>query len=271
MSTNPPNVSGLGTEHVTWGIPAGAGQSGYVFQGGTVPVRTDGTEFVLGTYTHENFPIQGMPQPQFDVDLTVHVVFEDGTEADFAFRFHHNETPNTGPAPEDIVDLPMFVSPQTVTLDGIPYGVVISGFKQGGQIVRTFISPENGSNSAEVVAIFARAGEPEIVLTTVRNKGEVKYTQADEYVEIVNRGTVAGNISGWVLGADDAGQDFTFPPGTVLQPGQRIRVYTNQIHPQWGGFSYGINRPIWNDKGDRAVLRDTDKNSVSEYGYGNRA
>jgi hypothetical protein len=54
----------------------------------------------------------------------VHVVFEDGTEADFAFRFHHNETPNDGPAPEDIVDLPMFVSPQTVTVDGEEYGVV---------------------------------------------------------------------------------------------------------------------------------------------------
>src|ERR1043165_8247318 len=113
MSTSPPNVSGLGTEHVSWGVPAGSGQSGYVFEGGTVPVRTDGTEFTLGVYTHENFPVLALPQPQFDVDLTVHVVFEDGTEADFAFRFHHNETPNTGPAPEDIVDLPMFVSPQS--------------------------------------------------------------------------------------------------------------------------------------------------------------
>jgi Lamin Tail Domain len=74
-----------------------------------------------------------------------------------------------------------------------------------------------------VVAIFAKAGRPDVHITTVRNKGEVKYTQADEFVEIVNRGTVAANISGWTLGADDAGQDFTFPPGTVLQPGQRIR------------------------------------------------
>lgn len=68
--------------------------------------------------------------------------------------------------------------------------------------------------------------------------------------------------------ADDRGQDFTFPPGTVLQPGQRIRVYTNQVHPQWGGFTYGSGRPIWNDKGDNAALRDTDGNRVSTYGYG---
>ncbi|MFI0421350.1 choice-of-anchor K domain-containing protein [Spongiactinospora sp. 9N601] len=271
MSTTPPNLDGLGTAHVTWGIPAGGGKSGYVFQGGGVQVRTDGTEFTLGTFTHENFPIQAMPQPQFDVDLAVRVAFEDGTEADFTFRFHHNETPNTGPAPDDIVDLPTFVSPQTVTIDGEQYGVVISGFKQGGQVVRQFISPENGANSADVVAIFAHAGRPDVHITTVRNKGEVKYTQADEYVEIVNRGTVAGNISGWTLGADDAGQDFVFPPGTVLQPGQRIRVYTNEVHPEWGGFVYGSKRPIWNDKGDSAKLKDTGDNVVSEYGYGSKA
>ncbi len=156
-------------------------------------------------------------------------------------------------------------------IDGDEYGVVISGFKQGGRIVRQFISQENGANSADVVAIFARAGRPDVVITTVRNKGEVKYTQADEFVEIVNRGTVAANISGWVLGADDRGQDFTFPPDTVLQPGQRIRIYTNEIHPEWGGFTYGSGRPIWNDKGDTARLRNPDGDAVSEYGYGNQA
>lgn len=270
LSVNPPNLQGLGTGHVKWGVPAGAGQSGYVFRGGTVDVLTDGTEFTLGTYTHENFPIVALPDRQFEVDLAVRVEFEDGTRAGFSFRFHHNETPNDGPAPDDVVDLPMFVSPETVKIDGVEYGVVISGFKQGGRIVRTFVSPENGANSADIVAIFARAGRPDVVLTTVRNRGDVKYTQADEYVEIVNRGTVAGNIGGWVLGADDAGQDFRFPPGTVLQPGQRIRVYTNEIHPDWGGFSYGSRRPIWNDKGDLARLRGADGQVVSEHGYGTR-
>ncbi|MFC5057309.1 lamin tail domain-containing protein [Saccharothrix xinjiangensis] len=271
MSTTPPNLAGLGTDHVTWGVPVGGGKSGYLFRGGTVDVRLDGTEFTLGTFTHENFPIQAMPAPQFDVDLQVAVVFDDGTEAAFSFRFHHNETPNAGPNPEDEVDLPSFVSPQTVTVDGEEYAVVISGFKQGGQVVRKFISAENGANSADVVAIFAKAGRPEIAITQVRHKGEVKGSQADEFVEIVNRGSAPGNISNWVLGADDAGQDFTFPPGTVLQPGQRIRVYTNQVHPQWGGFSYGKGRPIWNDQGDTAKLRDTGGTTISTLGYGKAA
>jgi hypothetical protein len=271
MSVTPPNLAGLGTYHVTWGIPAGGGgKSGYIFRGGTVEVQLDGTEFTLGTFTHENFPIQGMPQSQFDVDLTVQVVFEDGTQTDFSFRFHHNETPNVGPSPEDEVDLPTFISPETVIIDGTEYAVLISGFKQNGVVVRKFISPENGANSADIVAIFARAGVPDVHISTVRFKGGVKYTQADEFVEIVNRGTAPADISGWVLGADDAGQDYRFPPGTILQPGQRIKVYTNEVHPESGGFNYGIKRPIWNDKGDTAKLRDTGGTVVSEYAYGDR-
>ncbi|WP_129842266.1 lamin tail domain-containing protein [Streptomyces sp. RFCAC02] len=261
--------SGLGTDHVRWGNVADDAKSGYVFSGGSVPVKLDGTEFTLGTFTHRNFPVPALPQPQFDVDLSVKVVFEDGTESAFSFRFHHNETPNDGPAPEDLVDLPSFVSPEEVTVDGRKYKVVISGFKQNGQIVRQFVSAEGGANSADVVALFAPAGEPDVVLTDVRFRGTAK-NQADEYVEIMNRGSEPADISGWQLGADDAGQDFVFPAGTVIQPGQRIRVYTNEVHPEWGGHSYGINRPIWNNKGDNALLQNTAGKTVSEFPYGDK-
>jgi Lamin Tail Domain len=271
MTANPPNLEGLNTSNVRWGIPAGSGKSGYVFTGSTTDVKTDGTEFVIGTFTHQNFPIQSNGVNQFQVDLSVNVTFEGSLSKDFSFRFRHDETPNDGPNPEDIVDLPTTVSPETVTIDGTEYAVVITGFKQGGNIVTRFISAENGANSGDIVAVLARTGAPDIAITTVRYKGDVKYTQADEYVEIINRGTAPGDISGFVLGADDRGQNFTFPPGTVLQPGQRIRVHTNEVHPEWGGFNYGSGRPIWNDKGDSASLHDTDGNVVSTYGYGSAA
>jgi hypothetical protein len=259
--------TGLGTGHVRWGNAPDGARSGYVFHGGSVEVKLDGTEFTLGTFTHENFPIPPLPQREFDVDLIVNVAFEDGTTRDFSFRFHHNETPNDGPAPEDLVDLPTFVSPERVTVDGQAYQVVISGFKQNGQIVRRFVSAENGSNSADIVALFARAGEPDVVITDVHYRGTAP-RQADEYVEIMNRGSEPADISSWYLGADDSGQDFRFPAGTVLQPGQRIRVYTNETHPEWGGHSYGINRPIWNNQGDTALLQNADGKTVSEFPYG---
>lgn len=272
ISVNPPSLEGLTSDNVKWGQPAGgAGKSGYLFAGGTVDVLLDGTEFTLGTITHQNYPITGMPQNQFDVDLSVRVLFEDLVPHDFSFRFQHNETPNVGPSPEDIVDLPTRVSPETVTIDGTEYAVVITGFKQNGQIVTRFISPENGANSAELVAVLSRTGKPDVHITTVQFKGQVKRTQADEFVEVVNRGTAPADISGWVLGADDAGQNFTFPAGTTLLPGQRIRIYTNEVHPEWGGFSYGSGRPIWNDKGDAAKLRNTDGDIASEYRYGSAA
>jgi hypothetical protein len=153
MTASPPGLGGLGTSNVRWGVPAGGGQSGYRFAGLSVEVLLDGTEFTLGTFTHDNFPVYGFQPNQFDVDLRVHVEFDGGVLArDFSFRFHHNETPNVGPAPEDLVDLPTLQSPETVEIDGEEYALVIAGFKQGGQIVTRFVSGENAANSADIVA-----------------------------------------------------------------------------------------------------------------------
>ncbi|HZH12802.1 MAG TPA: choice-of-anchor K domain-containing protein [Archangium sp.] len=154
MSTSPPGLGGTNTQHIRWGVPAGgAGQSGYIFAGRSVEVSLDGKPFVLGTFTHKNFPIYAFNPNQFDVDLKVHVTFDGGVlSRDFSFRFHHNETPNNGPSPDDEVDLPSFRSPETIEIGGNEYALVIEGFMQGGKIVTKFKSPENGSNSADIVA-----------------------------------------------------------------------------------------------------------------------
>ncbi|WP_331743560.1 lamin tail domain-containing protein [Kitasatospora sp. NBC_01300] len=266
VTPTPANVSGLNTGHITWGVPVAGGKSGYLFSGGTIDAETDGSETTLGTFTHQNFPIMGGGINQFDVDLVVRIRFEeDDKDRNFSFRFHHFETPNDGPTPDDEVDLPTRVSPENVTIDGEKYAAVITGFKRNGEIVNKFLSPENGANSADIVAVLSRVGVSDVVITNVHHKGAVKYTQADEYVEIVNQGTAHADVSGWVLYADDPGQNFTFPPGTTLKAGQRIRIYTNEVHAEWGGYSYGSGRAIWNDKGDTAHLSDTSGALVSDY------
>lgn len=71
--------------------------------------------------------------------------------------------------------------------------------------------------------------------------------------------------------ADDVNQDFVFPSDTTLRVGQIVRVYTNQDHPEFGSFSYGIRRAIWNNKGDVGRLFDADGKEMSSFGYADKA
>ena len=51
------------------------------------------------------------------------------------------------------------------------------------------------------------------------NGDGVRDTYHDEFIEIVNRGSVTVDISGWETGP--AGSErFVFPPGTLLAPGE---------------------------------------------------
>lgn len=107
----------------------------------------------------------------------------------------------------------------------------------------------------------------QVAITDIFFDGKVKSVESDEFVEITNQGFSHIDISGWKLHADDRGQDFTFPGGTLLRSGQSIRVYTNEIHPETGGFSYGIKRAIWNNKTDEGKLLDATGKQVSSRRY----
>jgi beta-N-acetylhexosaminidase len=56
-------------------------------------------------------------------------------------------------------------------------------------------------------------------------------------------------------------------PSHVMEPGQTCRVYTNEYHPEWCGFSYGSGSAIWNNSGDCADLRDSYGDTVDTYCY----
>jgi hypothetical protein len=109
---------------------------------------------------------------------------------------------------------------------------------------------------------------PAVAITHVHARGEVGRGQSDEYVEVTNRGVRAEDVSGWRLDAGDPGQSFAFPPDTVLAPGQAVRVYTDEVHPESGGLSFGLGRAIWADAGDTARLFDARGTLVSQLGYG---
>jgi len=96
--------------------------------------------------------------------------------------------------------------------------------------------------------------------------------EPDEYVVIKNLGECYVDVSGWVLkNLNKIYPKFTFPShqSVMLPPGEIIRVYTNEFHPETGGLSfyYGPG-DIWsNDKPDIAVLYDAEGNEVSRKSY----
>lgn len=89
--------------------------------------------------------------------------------------------------------------------------------------------------------------------------------EPDEYVQIRNRDGHAIQLQGWRL-SDAAGHVFTFP-SRVMQPNQTCRIYTNQVHPDSCGFSFGSGSAIWNNSGDTATLRNAQGTVVDSYSY----
>lgn len=107
-----------------------------------------------------------------------------------------------------------------------------------------------------------------IQITLIFYDGVVPRVESDEYVEISNLGDEPQDLAGWVLkDISDGRPSFTFPT-YILEPGKRIRVYTNEVHAEYGGFSFHSGIAIWNNSNpDTAALFDAQGNQVSIRSY----
>lgn len=106
----------------------------------------------------------------------------------------------------------------------------------------------------------------DVVISFIFYDGVEPQVEGDEYATITNNGGTAVNLSGWRLNAGNPGQDFTFP-SFDLQPGQSCRVYTDEVHPEYCGFSFGSGQPVWNNGGDCGYLFDNTGTQVSQRCY----
>ena len=98
--------------------------------------------------------------------------------------------------------------------------------------------------------------------------GVVPNSESDEYVAIRNTGGTAGSLAGWTLVDGDEGRPTFVFPDVVLDAGETIRVYTNEVHLEYGGFSFGSGSAIWNNSDpDRADLKNPDGGIVSSMSY----
>jgi len=93
-------------------------------------------------------------------------------------------------------------------------------------------------------------------------------SESDEYVQILNQGDAAVNLVGWRLqDVSDGSPEFIFP-SYDLPPLASVRVYTDEVHPESGGFSFRRKSAVWsNSSPDTAGLFDPNGVSVSTKSY----
>jgi hypothetical protein len=145
-----------------------------------------------------------------------------------------------------------------------------TGFRSGPTTSETLptLVPESTATTPRI-QITGRQDNTAVKITNVFFDGTKGSAEPDEYVELINTSTQQIDITDWVL-QDPRGDDEYKWESYVMRPGQSIRVYTNEVHPESGGFTFGSNRAIWANSGGTAELYDSDKVLVSRYSYGNQ-
>src|SRR3989304_1702529 len=171
-TTGTATVTGEGTDTISWGTSTGSGQSSWVFTGnGGVFINNaaiDGSQFILGGFTHNNNPILNYNFTGADLTLNLDIVNGSIFNQNFTFQFSHNETPNAPPCSPsgatvcpDVVSIPLATALETVTIYGNTYALTIDGFQSGGSIVSEFITEEGQANTATLFGSLNRVSVPE--------------------------------------------------------------------------------------------------------------
>ncbi len=107
-----------------------------------------------------------------------------------------------------------------------------------------------------------------VQITYIFYDGLVPYVESDEYVEITNLGDQPQELTDCVLMDISEGYPSLTFPSYILAPGKSIRVYTNEYHSEWGGFSFEYSQAIWNNREpDVAVLYNNQGKEVSRKSY----
>lgn len=126
----------------------------------------------------------------------------------------------------------------------------------GGIIISEFLADPNGANNFDT-------------------DGNGRARGGDEFIEFTNTSAVAIDISGLELW--DAGRDnwFTFPPGSVLQPGGFALVVRNvqsggtlpTVGPNDLAFDANYTTNVFNNSGDNLVVYDPSNDEFIQARY----
>ena len=109
-----------------------------------------------------------------------------------------------------------------------------------------------------------------ISIAEINFDGKVPKTESDEYVIIQNSSKEAIDVSGYIIypaTTGNQGSTFSFPKGSTIKPNSSVRIYTNEIHKETGGYSWGSGRALWSNSGGLAVLKDDKGTKLGEFKY----
>ena len=93
--------------------------------------------------------------------------------------------------------------------------------------------------------------------------GDGSAEATDEFLELFNTSGVPVDVSGWVL-TDAAGNTFTIPAGTIIQPGGFLKIVTNYSPgiPPPGCISMGSGSAFFNNGAEAISLSDGMGNEI---------
>ena len=123
------------------------------------------------------------------------------------------------------------------------------------------------TDAPKTVNVAAGSG---ISIADIHYDGVVPKTEADEYVVIRNSAKDAIDVSGYYIypaSTGTQGSTFYFPSGSMIKPNSSVRVYTNEIHKETGGYSWGSGKALWSNSGGLGVLKDANGKKLGEYKY----
>ena len=102
----------------------------------------------------------------------------------------------------------------------------------------------------------------------------VKNDGLQEYVTIMNRGTVVQPMSGWVLASLRGQAFYPFPDDLLFEPGMIVKVQSGQREPKkeqkdWDlleSLFWTIGQ-VWNNHSDTAILFDANGLEIDRLSY----
>lgn len=168
------------------------------------------------------------------------------------------------PAVEIVVQSPRWVDISPKTTSTIPQRELLKSAVLG----YSSVSLSAATTAPPTAAATTKSAD--IVISHINYDGKVPTTESDEYIVLTNASKNVIDVSGYYLYVATSGTQgatFTFPKDSVVKPNASVRVYTNEIHKESGGYSFGSAKAIWNNRGGLAVLKDGKGTKLGEFKY----